>query len=285
MKLLVNNNDELRRYIANVVHEVDNEDDLFNKIEPYILEAQTWMAQNIVDDFAILNDAEIALAKMIIVSRAFFFAIPALDLVVTPNGFGVVNTNNIAPASKERVERLRLAQQAQFDSLASDLLIALHQNSDWAKSPAATRWRRSFLYAPRCVASIKKDGETDWEAFDRLLPLAVSFESEAARLFIGRAMMERFRNAAPNAEKRNSDNFCFFAALIMSAELNWIRLKQNMPVTACPNEHELWHLVGPIVDDFSLVPELYNIWRSEMGDIFDIRMSEILPSKTGGSWL
>ena len=42
----------------------------------------------------------------VVVTKAYADALPSLDIVVTPTGIGVVNTETIAPASKERVERL-----------------------------------------------------------------------------------------------------------------------------------------------------------------------------------
>lgn len=32
--------------------------------------------------------------------------VPSLDLVLTPNGFGIVSNQNVAPASRDRVARL-----------------------------------------------------------------------------------------------------------------------------------------------------------------------------------
>jgi len=46
------------------------------------------------------------LACQIAAYDAFHRAIPHLDVILTPNGFGIVSNSNIAPASKERVERL-----------------------------------------------------------------------------------------------------------------------------------------------------------------------------------
>ena len=40
-------------------------------------------------------------------ATAAYNALPTLDLVATPNGFGVVSNQNIAPASKERVAAFR----------------------------------------------------------------------------------------------------------------------------------------------------------------------------------
>ena len=53
----------------------------------------------------ILMKLKVTMAR-IVAFDAFRNTIPHLDLILTPNGFGIVNNYNIAPASKERVERL-----------------------------------------------------------------------------------------------------------------------------------------------------------------------------------
>jgi len=47
--------------------------------------------------------------------QAYENAIPFADLIQTPNGFGIVSNSNMAPASKERVERLREWVSVQID--------------------------------------------------------------------------------------------------------------------------------------------------------------------------
>lgn len=76
-----------------------------------------------------------------VVYTAFVDAIPMLDLVLTPNGFGVVSTNQVAPASRERVTALRqqcrVARAKHIDKLLLSLpgcketeLLAL-DSADW----------------------------------------------------------------------------------------------------------------------------------------------------------
>lgn len=72
-----------------------------------------WLIDNfcpkeIFDDIADRPDPSTAKVTMarIVAFDAFRSAIPHLDIILTPNGFGIVNNSNIAPASKERVERL-----------------------------------------------------------------------------------------------------------------------------------------------------------------------------------
>jgi len=60
--------------------------------------------------------------RNIIAYKAYKSAIPFVDLIQTQNGFGVVSNTNIAPASKERVERLIAQCEQQLDT-ATDMLI------------------------------------------------------------------------------------------------------------------------------------------------------------------
>ena len=58
-------------------------------------------------------------------NRAMWLAIPSLDLVLTNNGFGVVNARDIIPAVPERVNRLRQQCGNDADSAYDFLLCAL----------------------------------------------------------------------------------------------------------------------------------------------------------------
>ena len=60
--------------------------------------------------------------RNIVAYKAYKSAIPFVDLIQTQNGFGVVSNANIAPASKERVERLMSQCEQQLDT-ATDMLI------------------------------------------------------------------------------------------------------------------------------------------------------------------
>jgi len=64
---------------------------------------------------------------------AAYEELPALDLVATPTGFGVVSNQNTAPASRERVtayrERLRIERTSIWEELVQGLLL-----TPWADS-------------------------------------------------------------------------------------------------------------------------------------------------------
>ena len=96
---------------------------------PYVETAQMYLTINLLGTD--LNTALIALqetegtriiANKLLAVSAYHAAIPFVDLQQTPNGFAVVSNNNLAPASKERVERLITWCEMQIDGLI-DLLI------------------------------------------------------------------------------------------------------------------------------------------------------------------
>ncbi|MFZ4726885.1 MAG: DUF6712 family protein [Paludibacter sp.] len=74
--------------------------------------------EGIISDTNSLQDE----LRNIIAYKAYKSAIPFVDLIQTQNGFGVVSNANIAPASKERVERLIAQCDQQLDT-ATDMLI------------------------------------------------------------------------------------------------------------------------------------------------------------------
>ena len=110
---LITTNDQLSALLPNIMTVVKGERPLIDKIVPFIDAAEKWLIDNIVSEtvFNSISDrqdpsiAKVTMAR-IVAFDAFRNAVPHLDLILTPNGFGIVNNSNIAPASKERVERL-----------------------------------------------------------------------------------------------------------------------------------------------------------------------------------
>lgn len=93
-------------------------------------------------------------ARYICVS-AYDKAIPHLDLVLTNDGFGVVNNQNVAPASAERVERLRRCVKAQADDALDELLDALRVCCpSWRTSVQAHRYFGTFFWRGSMAAEL-----------------------------------------------------------------------------------------------------------------------------------
>lgn len=156
MAKLITNDDTLRQYLPNVFATVKGEVSLFDKVKVDINLAENWVIEtfvstntfNTICGYAEDNPIKIITAKLI-ATEARSWAIPSLDLVLTPNGFGVVSTQNIAPASKERVNRLIGSLADYRDECIGNILPALGGESQWLTSSQALFFgKRCFPTSP-----------------------------------------------------------------------------------------------------------------------------------------
>lgn len=97
-------------------------------IQSYMIDAENEMVllsfgEDLIEKITSLeNDPARLIANHIQCLLAYHHAIPFLDVIQTTNGFAVVNSSNLAPASKERVERLIEKCESQIN-FYTDLLI------------------------------------------------------------------------------------------------------------------------------------------------------------------
>ena len=83
----------------------DGGEEIYKGVYPY-LQPSYWRLKNELK-VELMNNKCAPYFRRAVYATAAYNALPTLDLVATPNGFGVVSNNNIAPASKERVAALR----------------------------------------------------------------------------------------------------------------------------------------------------------------------------------
>lgn len=114
-------------------------------IEKYVksadVEIKTILAGSaLYDHIAALTagDSLLVLLTNLINVTAYRNAIPFTDLIATPNGFAVVSNTNLAPASKERVERLIEWCNREIDRTTDVLIMNVMQRpaalAEWTKS-------------------------------------------------------------------------------------------------------------------------------------------------------
>ncbi len=285
MNLLIANNEDLRLYIPNVVHEVEDEVLLYDKMLPFIEHAQMDVARHFIGDLK-LNEAEHRAACSLIAAKAMYHAAPSLDVVLTPNGFGVVNSTNIAPASKERVERLRASLLEACDKWADNLLSVLRYNNEWLLSDISEPYRRTLLWSLDEANYIKKGDESLFDAYMRIQPFAVSFEHTVEVDYLGNTLMARLHNRIFDIDSDlEAKQLKFISDLVKDAERRWIGVHHRDRSITCPKRHEIWHLMQRIVLKLRDYPPLYEVWMSEMGDLFSVVHQDFFPNKKGGCWL
>ena len=176
--MLVSSDTVLRRYMPNALISVEGEVPLFDKLQPYLNAAQIWLGTYVITEKQLsdLDDEAItAQAVRYVCLRAFYDATPALDLVLTPTGFGVVSNQTIAPASKERVERFLRSVIIQ----ATDALICLNNllriDSRWQHEMEQGRSYGNTLCSWHALATLGL--QTDPEGLTKLLPELLRVEN------------------------------------------------------------------------------------------------------------
>lgn len=208
----------LRKYIPNVLATVDDETALFDKLSPSLDMAESWLIQNLtgqkVFDKIVVGDRDTRFVNvaMFVVTYAFAMAIPSLDLVLTPNGFGVVSNNNVAPASKERVERLINSLYVIKSQCLTSLLPMLRADVEWHDSEQC-QWLASSIiqdikdvekFPHRDVFGVRSNPEMNlsadrWKDFLLLREKCSPIEQEIANGWISSELMNRLCSSKATA--------------------------------------------------------------------------------------
>lgn len=118
--------------------------EVWNKVQRYV-EGCTANWQAIITTEAQLPDHMAATLATAICLRAAYDVVPQMDLVLTPTGFGIVSNQNTAPASRERVDALRLQLRRDACRLEDHVLshLAAHNLMTLRRSRAG-----SLLWTP-----------------------------------------------------------------------------------------------------------------------------------------
>jgi len=263
MGLMIDNT-LLRELIPNVVHEVKSEASLLTKLQPWLDSASQWLTDNFLGAGYEVPEALLPLAGKIIVRKAFAEAVPSLDVSLTPSGFAVISTEGRVPASKERIERLVASLNSSVDANVGALLARLLRTESWASSPMGQWWCGTFIADLSEVHRFRGQG-TQLDTYRSMRSHALRFEQEVAERFMGYGTMSLLRS-----QQFTNPQFSEIITMIREAELRYISFHIRDQRPECPDEHEVWHLVRPVIDRMKYFPELYRQWYADMGDRFKV---------------
>lgn len=121
----------------------------FAAIKPFVdsadSEIQTMLTGTALYDYIAAHNTSALYDALrnLIAFTAYKNAIPFVDLIQTANGFAVVSNNNLAPASKERVERL-IVNCNEIVDRTTDKLITLTIRT----GEALTEWAKASCFQP-----------------------------------------------------------------------------------------------------------------------------------------
>lgn len=260
MKLTLDN-ERLRLLIPNIIHEVEGETPLFDKLLPWLTSATLWMEEFIIGGFQ-PESGLYELAEKIIVYKAFVEAVPSLDVTLSPAGFAVINTDGRAPASKERVERLVASLSSFVDANLAVIVRELHRCPEWVASPLGVWFRATFIPDFTDVPGFRTDKDL-LSTYKAMRGIALEFERELEEKYLGHDFLGLLRSSFPRFEKVGELDM--FDA-VRSAELRYISFHLSDRAPKSPEGHEVWHLARPIVARLNYWPELKALWEQEMGE-------------------
>lgn len=184
MAALIQDDAQLRRFVPNQIAAVKGEDSLFDRLQPWLAQAEQWVVATFATaDFVDSCRWLAAIAAHEAVARA----IPALDLVLTANGFAVVSNQNLAPASKERVERLVASHLASRDRAISLALDELRGNAQWRETSQGEFFLATLFPTPAAL-------NCGWDDYLSLRPKIIQAEAVLAHEYISPELMAKLRS-------------------------------------------------------------------------------------------
>ena len=194
---LILDNEMLMRYVPHSIKPVSGETALFDKITVHLESAESWVEQNftgseLLNDIDALNPALVDALRLLVVADALDRAVPSLDLVLTPNGFGVVNTNTVAAASKQRVDRLIGSLRELRDGAIEQALSLLPGEEDWVETPQA-HYFATTLFPNIDLCTLCSHNSGRWEKYVELRSRAVGIELTLAEDYFSPELMSELR--------------------------------------------------------------------------------------------
>ena len=193
---------ELRALIPNTLISVKGETPLFDKLAPFLDLAEAWVKEtftseptyNTICGYTDSNPIRIATARLV-VADAMRRAIPSLDLVLTPNGFATVGTQNLVAASKMRVDRLVGSMLTHRDDCIAALLPELPGASRWLNSDQAAFFGATLFPTLEIVAQspISNSQSSKWERYLELRPQIIDLEASLAEEWLSPELMSALR--------------------------------------------------------------------------------------------
>lgn len=253
MNLTSLNAETLRQYLPNYLAEVEGEDSLFAKLEPFIFSSKEWLENKVLSSLDILTGEHERLAIKVVAAHAFATAAPSLDLILTPTGFGVVSSNAIAPASKERVERLIASLKDYVEAQLTVLVRICKADERWRQTKQGKYFCSTFLGDYTRVEYLP--GETTSYEYAREIYLLL--EARIAEGFTGRRLMDTLRegyhsgtipSAHPLIERLRSVLLCLLAHSYAEKLSDYL----------------LWSLALPFLSEIRYYPEYKKIQDEDM---------------------
>ena len=260
---LITSNEQLLSLLPNTMTSVKGEALLFDKMTPFLSATEKWLEDNFTSEevLSVIADLEAAhttriLACQICAYDAFHHAMPHLDVILTPNGFGIVSNSNIAPASKERIERLMASLLEHRDRLLMQLMPRLVAINGWTDSEQCGFFSATMLPNMDVTLRFPKPSGSRWEKYLALRSAVIPVEEFFAKQYLSKELLEVLRSEVLKGQFRSSmhQRLC---RILQAVEVRC--LLSGDPTASMHFEHDaLFDIVNTIRNN----PEEFPEWHS-----------------------
>lgn len=200
MAKIISTNEQLTALIPNTLISVKGETPLFDKLAPFLALAEDWVRNtftseptyNTICGYTDSNPIRVATARLV-VADAMRRAIPSLDVVLTPNGFATVGTQNLVAASKMRVDRLVGSMLTHRDDCIAALLPELPGASKWLNSAQAAYFGATLFPDLSLIDALPPAQGSRWERWLSLRPQILDLEASLAEEWYSPELMAVLR--------------------------------------------------------------------------------------------
>lgn len=198
---LITTEEQLCSHIPNIISSVKGETPLLEKLSLFLELAEDWVINtftststfNTTCGYTNSNNIRILCCHLVI-AEALLRAIPSLDIVLTPNGFGIVSTNNLAPASKPRIDRLVGSMLAHRDDCIAALLPELPGASKWLASAQADFFGTTLFPDFSLVDALASTVGSKWERYLELRSQVIDLEASFSEEWLSPELMSALRS-------------------------------------------------------------------------------------------
>ena len=261
---LITSQEDLAKYIPNVLASVKGESSLLDKLAPALSMSEQWvindfLGQNLFDSVCKSEEDSMLriYASRIVISDAFRRTIPSLDLILTPNGFGIVNNSNVAPASRERVDRLMENLENGCDQAIGLLLHFLPSLAEWQDTEQHERFA-STMFPKMEIVDMMGITQHRYRKFLEFQPLIVNIEEMIINQFIGQEQLDVFRKEAMSP----SSTSYLMKSVIRSLRAYEAQVLKNKLSTPEPSVCTPPTALVSIVNIIRNQPEEFPLWHS-----------------------
>lgn len=208
--ILIPDNSTLRSFIPNTfASSVADVPTLYEKLSPFLQSSEEWLFSNlipremmerIIDATQSQDEPLYFFPRRVVALRAWAAAVPSLDVVVSHNGIGTVQTQTLAPASKAKIDRLIQSSMNELNTCISGLIGHLHGVQGWHKTSQGAVYRstlfRSYDSLPLSVWKYdeSEDPVTVHDRFRDLVPKIVDIENQIGEFWISMPTLKRLRD-------------------------------------------------------------------------------------------